>query len=149
MRRREFIALIGGAAIACLDSIQAQQPRVFRIALLDLTRAEAGRVRLWQAFRQQLRELGYMEGQNVTFEVRWADNHADRLPALASELVSLNVDVIVTASSQSAVAAQHATASIPIVMATGGDALALGGVATLAHPGRNVTGVTTLTGELS
>jgi putative tryptophan/tyrosine transport system substrate-binding protein len=149
MRRREFIALIGGMAAARPHAARAQQTKSYRIGLLDYTPAEAGRVRLWQAFRQQLRELGYAEGQNVAFEPRWADNYADRLPGLAAELVNLNVDVIVTASSHSAVAAQRATAAIPIVMATGGDPLALGVVAALAHPGRNVTGVTTLTRELS
>src|SRR5712691_5309095 len=148
MKRREFIALLGGVTIACLHSAQAQQSKVYRIGLLDYSPPEAGRMRLWQTFRQQLREHGYVEGQNVIFEPRSAEGHTDRLSALAAELIDRNVDVIVTAGTTAAVAAQHATTTVPIVTATGSESLALG-VVGLARPGSNLTGVTTLTAELS
>jgi putative ABC transport system substrate-binding protein len=141
MRRREFIALLASAAIVGAKSARTQQPRVHRIGLLDYSPAEAGRVRLWDAFRRQLRDLGYTEGQSVVLESRWADGQADRLPALANELVDLRVDLIVTAGTPSAIAAQRATAAIPIVMATGADPVAVGVVDALHRPGRNVTGV--------
>jgi putative ABC transport system substrate-binding protein len=96
-----------------------------------------------------MRELGYVEGQNVTFEPRWAQDDNDRLSKLAAELVSLKVDVIVTAASTSALAAKRATATIPIVMATGSDPVALGLVASLRQPGGNVTGMTTINSELA
>jgi putative ABC transport system substrate-binding protein len=107
------------------------------------------RARAWDAFRERLRELGYVEGQTVTLETRWADGQVDRLPGLAAELVRLKVDVIVTAGSPAALAAKKATTSVPIVMATGGDPVGLGLVASLARPGGNVTGLTTLSRELS
>jgi putative tryptophan/tyrosine transport system substrate-binding protein len=149
MNRREFIAVLGGATIACLHFAHAQQPKVYRVGLLDYSPAEASRMRLWQAFRQQLGELGYVEGQNIAFEPRWADGHADRLPVLAADLVKLKVDVIVTAGTVSAVAAGQATATIPIVMTTGAGARELQLVNSLAKPSGNVTGVTTLNDELS
>jgi putative ABC transport system substrate-binding protein len=149
MRRREFVRLLLGSAAAWSYPVWAQQPGTYRIGLLDYSPAEAGRVRLWEAFRQQLRDTGYGEGHNVLFEPRWADGQADRLPALAKELVDLRVDLIVTAGTPAVVAAQHVTPSIPIVMATGGDPVAVGVVDSLARPGRNVTGVSTLTSQLS
>jgi putative ABC transport system substrate-binding protein len=101
-----------------------------------------------QAFRQKLRDLGYVEGQNIGIEYRWAEGHDDRLPGLAAELVRLNVDVIVTTGTPSAFAAKQATAIIPIVMASAGDPVRSGLVASLAHPGGNVTGFTVLGPEL-
>jgi putative ABC transport system substrate-binding protein len=103
----------------------------------------------WEAFRERLRELGYVEGQTIAFETRWADGQLDRLPRLAAELVRLKVDVIVTAGSPAARAAMNTTTSIPIVMATGGDPVGLALVPSLARPGGNVTGLTTLSRELS
>jgi putative tryptophan/tyrosine transport system substrate-binding protein len=102
-----------------------------------------------RAFRERLRELGYVEGQSVAFEARSADGQLDRLSSLADELVRLKVDVVVTAGSPAARAAKNATTRIPIVMATGGDPVGLGLVAALARPGGNVTGLTTLSRELS
>ncbi len=127
----------------------AQPPAtVPRIGLLE-TGSLAPRAPLWEAFRQAMRELGYVEGRNVVFEARGADGKVERLAALAAELVRLKVDVIVTAGTSAAPAARLATATIPIVMATGGDPLGLGIVESLARPGGNVTGVTTLSSELS
>ena len=117
-----------------------------RVGLLDAG-SLAGRAPLWEAFRQGMRELGYVEGRTVVFEARGADGKQGRLPALAAELVRLNVDVIVTATT-AVQAARQATATVPIVMASG-DPLATGLVTSLARPGGNVTGVTTLSIELS
>ena len=119
-----------------------------RIGLLE-TGSLAGRAPLWEAFRQGMRELGYVEGRTVVFEARGADGKPERLAALAAELVRLKVDAIVTAGTAATPAARQATATIPIVMATGSDPVGLGFVASLARPGGNVTGVTTLSPELS
>jgi len=130
-------------------SAGAQPPgAVPRIGLLD-TASFAGRAPLWEAFREEMRQLGYVEGRTVIFEARGADGKYERLPALAAELVRLKVDAIVTAGTPTAQAARQATATIPIVMATGSDPVGLGLVASLARPGGNLTGVTSLTGELS
>ena len=125
----------------------AQQPgKGYRIGLLE---TGALRPRPWAAFKERMRELGYVEGQTAAFEPRWADGQLDRLPGLAAELLRLKVDVIVTAGSQAAQAAKSATPTVPIVMATGGDPVGLGLVDSLARPGGNVTGMTTLSRELS
>jgi len=118
-----------------------------RIGLLD-NGSLAARAPLWEAFRQGMRELGYVEGRTVSIEARGADGKTERLPALAAELVRLKVDVIVTAAGGAAQAAHQATATIPIVMASG-DRVAGGLVATLARPGGNVTGLRTLSIDLS
>jgi putative ABC transport system substrate-binding protein len=118
----------------------------YRIGLLE---TGALRPRPWAAFKERMRELGYVEGQTAAFEPRWADGQLDRLPGLTAELLRLKVDVIVTAGSQAAQAAKSATTTVPIVMATGGDPVGLGLVDSLARPGGNVTGMTTLSRELS
>jgi putative tryptophan/tyrosine transport system substrate-binding protein len=126
---------------------QAQQAgKVYRIGVLE---TGVLRPHAWKAFRERLRELGYVEGQTITFETRWADGHDDRLPGLAAELVRLRVDVIVTGGNPAARVAKSTTTSIPIVMGTGGDPIGLGLVGSLGHPGGNVTGMTTLSRELS
>lgn len=102
-----------------------------------------------KTFRDRLRELGYIEGQNITFESRYFEGKFDRLPALAVELVALNCDVIVTEGGGPAVAAKNATKTIPVVMAFGADAVRIGAVADLARPGGNVTGLTSIQAELS
>ena len=117
--------------------------QVWRIGYL-----EAGAGRIDEAFRQGLRDLGYVEGQNIVIEYRQADNQLDRLPALAAELVRLPVDVLVTAGENAARAAQHATRTIPIVLAAGSDPVGLGLVASLAHPGGNLTGLSLMSVEL-
>src|SRR6516162_8446861 len=148
MRRREFIALLGSlAAILPRTSFaQSRDEKRRRVGLLEYSRADLERVRLWDIFRQRLRELGYVEGDNIAFEQRWADGRSERLPALATELVKLNVDVIATAGTPSAQAALHATSTIPIVMATGNDPMDVG-ILSLSHPTGNITGIFTLVSE--
>jgi len=116
--------------------------------LLDYSTPDAARLGWWAAFRQGLRELGYVEGQSIRFEARWAQGRPERLPGLAAELVGLRVDVIVTGGGEAARAARQATATIPIVMATGSDPVKLGIVESLARPGGNVTGVNSISSQL-
>jgi putative ABC transport system substrate-binding protein len=147
MKRRQVLSGAFAFAFALLQAggLSAQSnTRKIVIGLLD-----AGeRVEGWDAFRQQLRELGYVEGRNVSFEQRFAKGRPEALPALANELVQLKVAVIVTTASAAAIAAEHATHKIPIVMATGGDQVSRGLASSLARPGGNVTGVTSLTADL-
>jgi len=142
--------MVGGSILAAPLAGEAQQVGRARIAMLDTSAPDPARVAYWDAFRQKMRELGYVEGQNVTFEARFAEGRIERLPALAAEFVKMKVDVIVTGGNQAALAAKRATTStpIPIVMATGGDQVGLGIVAGLARPGGNVTGVTSFSAEL-
>jgi putative ABC transport system substrate-binding protein len=145
MRRREFITLVGGTAAAWPIAAWAQQDgRARRIGVLASdTPAASGN--LIDAFRRGLRDLGYVEGQTVVVEYRWADGKFDRLPDLAAELLRLNVDVIVAAGGgQSVLAAKNLTTTIPIVMTNVGDPVAFGFVASLARPGGNITGVSNL-----
>jgi ABC-type uncharacterized transport system substrate-binding protein len=149
LRRREFITLFA-SAIACPLAARAQQPAssVPRVGyLFSFTRSE-GRT-LWDACRQGLRELAYVEGRNIFLEPRWADGHYERLPELAAELVRLKVDIIVSAATPASRAAKAATSSIPIVIVAIGEPVKTGLVADLARPGGNVTGLSLLTAELS
>jgi putative ABC transport system substrate-binding protein len=153
MKRREFIMLLGGAAVA--PSIlwpltaRAQQPAMPLIGFLHSQSPESYTAVL-AAFRQSLKDAGYVEGQNIAIEFRWANDQLDRLPALAAELVRRRVAVIVAGGgSPSTLAAKAATAAIPIVLVTGGDPVALGLVTSLNRPGRNITGVTFITGLLA
>jgi putative tryptophan/tyrosine transport system substrate-binding protein len=148
--RREFIGTLAGGLLVAPSVAWAQQAgKVVRIGLLDLAATSPGDSVRWKAFRERLRELGYVEGQNVVFEVRWADGQIGRLPGLAKELVAAKVDILATASSEAALAAKQATSTIPIVMATGGDPVQLGLAASLARPGGNVTGVISLIRQLT
>jgi putative ABC transport system substrate-binding protein len=150
MERRTILGALGLIVFAAPLVAEAQQAgRVYRLGLLEFSTPDTARQALWNAFRQRMRELGYVEGQNVAFEPRWAHDDNDRLSKLAAELVGLKVDVIVTAATVSALAATRASATIPIVMATGADPLAVGLVANLRHPGGNVTGMTTINSELA
>jgi putative ABC transport system substrate-binding protein len=145
MRRREFIKLLGGAATAWPLAARAQQQTPL-VAFLNGQTA-AGYTHIVAAFKQGLNETGFVEGQNVTIEYRWADQHVDRLPELAADLVRIHPTVLVaTGGSQAAVIA--ATKTIPIVMSSGGDPVKLGYVASLNHPGGNVTGVTIFSADL-
>jgi len=130
-------------------SAEGQQPKkIPRIGYLIGTAPSANAARI-EAFRQGLRDLGYVEGKNIVIEWRYAEGKPDRLPALAAELVRLKVDVIVTGAATATRSAKEATSTIPIVMANDGDPVGNGFVASLARPGGNITGLASLTPELS
>jgi putative tryptophan/tyrosine transport system substrate-binding protein len=148
MRRREFIALVGGAAVTAWPLVaRAQQPKVATIGVL--VRSAPGWQQFWQSFPLALRDLGYIEGKNIQFEFRSDQGQISRLPELAAELVGLKVNVIVSWFTPAAIAAKQATHKIPIVCALCGDMVGTGLVDSLARPGGNVTGNSGLTAELS
>jgi putative tryptophan/tyrosine transport system substrate-binding protein len=147
MRRREFIALICGTAAAWPFAARAQRPALPVIGFLNLGTPE-GYADMVAAFEQGLKDVGYIAGENVAIEFRWAGGQRDRLPALAADLVRLNVAVIVGNSSP-ALAAKRATTTIPIVFSAPGDPVEAGLVASFNRPGGNVTGVSSLGAELS
>ena len=146
-RRRFVLALMAAALAAPLLSFAQQPAKIARIGFLFAASAQGTETQL-QAFRDGLRELGYVEGKNFQLEVRWGEGKLERLPALAAELVQLKVDIIVAASSPSVVAARQATRTIPIVMPLSSDPVGDGLVASLAHPGGNITGLSVMSAEL-
>src|SRR5499425_1843157 len=132
---------------ALCGSVDAQQTgKVFHIGFLDNSTASGSAV-LVDAFRQELSKLGWIEGKNITIEYRFAEQKPERLPELAAELVRLKVDLIVVGSTPASLAAKQATGAIPIVMASVPDPVAAGLVASLAQPGGNVTGLSSLSPE--
>jgi putative ABC transport system substrate-binding protein len=146
MRRREFITLLAGAT-AWPRAAMAQQPAMPVVGYLGARNA-AGDASYIEAFRQGLGESGFILGQNVAIEFRWADGQYNRLPAFAAELVRRRVNVLVTAGGAAAPVAKAATSTIPIVFSTGSDPVNVGLVQSLTHPSGNLTGVTTLSREL-
>jgi ABC-type uncharacterized transport system substrate-binding protein len=141
--RREFIGLVGGAVAWPLTASAQQQGKIVTIGILA--------IEPWppiETFRRALHDLGYIEGKNIRFEYRYAKGRSERFPELANELVGLNVDAILTWSTDAVLAAKQATTTIPIVMGAVGDPLGIGIVTNLARPGGNVTGLSSRAAEL-
>jgi putative ABC transport system substrate-binding protein len=147
VKRREFVSLVGGTAAAWPLASHAQQPAMPVIGFLDTRSPQAISERL-SAYRQGLKEAGYIEGENVVIVYRFAENQVDRLPELAGDLVRRGVTVIATAGDDVALAAKQATKTIPIVFIASLDPVRLGLVASLARPDSNLTGVNFFSGEL-
>jgi len=149
MKRKITVLALSAMLFGLCGSVDAQQTgKVFRIGFLDNSTASGSAV-LVDAFRQELSKLGWIEGKNITIEYRFAEQKNERLPELAAELVRLKVDLIVTSGGTTPLAAKRATTTIPIVMAGGGDPVGAGLVTSLARPGGNVTGNSSLTPELN
>jgi putative ABC transport system substrate-binding protein len=148
-KRRKLIVALGASALAAPFGSFAQQPpaKFHRIGFLGPTTAAGWESRL-EAFRAGMRDLGYVEGKNLMIEFRWAEGKYDRLPALAAEMVRLNVELIVTGGTPGTRAAKQATTTVPIVMSASGDAVGTGLIASLARPGGNLTGSTFFQPEL-
>src|SRR5436309_500751 len=150
MRRRDFIIFLAGAMAAWPLAGRAQQQAMPVIGVLSANSASASSAPFRDAFRQGLSEAGYVEGENVAIEYRWAEDHYDRLPALAADLVGRKIDLIAaTGGNLGSHAAKNATSSIPIVFNHGGDPVAAGLIASLARPGGNLTGISFFSVTLS
>jgi ABC-type uncharacterized transport system substrate-binding protein len=147
VKRRQFITLIGGAAVGWPLAANAQQPKVPTVGVLVV--GAPGSEQFWRLFREGMRELGYIEGQNIRFEFRSDEGKISRLPELAAELVRLKVDIIVTWFTPAARAAKQATREIPVVIALAGNPVENGLVESLARPGGNVTGMSIVGAELA
>jgi putative tryptophan/tyrosine transport system substrate-binding protein len=145
LKRRDFITLLGGAAAWPL-AVRAQQPKVWRIGVLAPVPPT---IAMLSAFRDGMHERGYVEGQNLSIDVRWPQGTFDQDPSVVTELVNSNVDVIVAWATQATIAARRATSTIPIVMISVADPLGSGFIASLARPGGNITGLSSITVDLS
>jgi putative ABC transport system substrate-binding protein len=147
--RREFITLLGGVAAAWPQKVRAQQTaRIWRIGLLVVTSMRGQSTPLFQSFKDEMRALGYVEGQNFIFITREAEGNLDRLPSLARELVGAGADIVAT-TTPAVAAAQRATSTTPIVMLPATDPIGSGFVASLARPGGNITGLSNMTADLT
>ena len=146
MKRREFIVLLGSAA-AALPLAAAAQPKIPRIGFMGNSTA-ALEANLLNAFREGLRELGYEEGRNIVIEYRWANGKYDHFPVLVAELIDAKVDAIVTAGTPAALAVKNATTTVPLVMVAVGDPIGTGLVPSLARPGGNLTGLSSVAPDL-
>jgi putative tryptophan/tyrosine transport system substrate-binding protein len=147
MKRREFVAALGGAAAWPLVARAQQASKIYRIGIVSAGPVPPSKIQ--SAFFDGLRDLGWIEGKNIAFEQRYADNHLERLPDLAADLVHLHEDVIVAAGTLALLAAKRATASIPIVMTGAGDPLGSGLIASLARPSGNITGLNLMAPDLA
>ena len=147
MKKKIFFSAVAILMLASVHIADAQPKKVARIGFLAPA-TRTGYQHHTDAFLQGLRELGYVEGQNVTIEYRWADGNFERLPELAAELVRLKVDVIVAAVTQASLAAKNATGTIPIVMVAVGNPVDSGLIASLARPGANITGTSSMNVEV-
>jgi ABC-type uncharacterized transport system substrate-binding protein len=148
MRRRDFIKAISALPALCPLAARAQQPAMPVVGFVN-TASPAGYTAMANAFHQGLKDTGYADGQNVTIEYRWAEGHNELLPAIVADLVRRQVAVIAATSAPAALAAKAATMTIPIVFETGADPVTLGLVASLSHPGGNITGVTQTNVEIA
>jgi len=149
MRRIGLAVALAVSVFLVPHTSEAQEPKSGRLQRLGYLSMGSGPSAMTESFRQGLRELGYVEGQNLLVEYRYAGNRGDRLPAMAAELAGLNVDVIVVLGNRAVRAARHASNTIPIVMAFSSEVMETGFVASLARPGGNVTGLTTMSPELT
>ena len=149
MNRRDAVLVLLALGTAPRTSFAQQQGKVWRVGFLaPLERPPSIAAHWWGAFVEGMRDLGYVEGKNLVIEWRFADNKPERLPGLAAELVHLNLDVLVGVAVESALEFQKLTSTIPIVTASAGDPVAAGLVKSLARPGGNITGLSTITGDL-
>src|SRR6266542_3196350 len=146
MNRRAFLGSLG--LLAAPRVAEAQPGKAVRVGFLTAYSSSADSA-LYDSFRQGMRELGYEEGRNIAYQTRWAEGRLERLPGLAAELVALNVDLMLVSSTPAVLAAKKATRTIPIVMTSVGDPVGTGLVESLGRPGGNITGNTTIIGEMA
>ena len=148
MKRRSFITLLGSAAAWPLSARAQHQQRLRRVGvLMGIADDAEGRLRA-EAFRDGMRDLGWIEGRNVLFEYRWTEGHTEQIRAAAAELVAMQPDVLVSNSAPSAVALRNQTRAIPVVFVLASDPVGMGLVASLARPGGNITGLSQMSPEL-